>query len=140
MQDALAGGSSLLASLNSELPALLGPVSELRDPVNNSKYSSAALSRDGEYLLAAAASKTHHVLRVWDSRSSAVAVVLEGPAVGLQSAVWHPDPARCAASKLTQLCFLRAVCGTMHALHVAQLVTAGCIHSCQHSCDLALAL
>lgn len=96
LQDSLTGGGSLLSTQNSELPPLLGPVSELRDPVNQSKYTSAALSRDGEYLLAAAASKTGHVIRVWDSHTSAVAVVLEGPARGLQCAVWHPDPARCA--------------------------------------------
>jgi hypothetical protein len=79
---------------------ILGAVLDFRDPINNSKWSCAEQSRDGEYVCAGAIVKDQHVIRVWESHGASLAVVLEGPPVGLRSVYWHPDPSRCALEVL----------------------------------------
>ena len=106
VQEALPAGSTAASGANTLAPAL-GNVLDFRDPVNNSKWTCASTSRDGEYVCGAAASKEHHVIHIWEAHGAAPAMVLEGPSVGLQCAAWHPDPSRCVVATLQvsqQLC------------------------------------
>jgi hypothetical protein len=59
----------------------------------------------------ASSHKDMHVIRIWEARSGALAVVLEGSPVGLHTASWLPDPSRCACCL-----YLRCVRLTEHVL------------------------
>ena len=63
--------------------------------MSKSAWSCAEQSRDGEYVCGGAAVRDQHIIRIWEARSATLALVLEGPPVGLQSVAWHPDPSRC---------------------------------------------
>ena len=86
-------GSSLLASSGGA--PVLGATTEFRDPMHSGKWTCAQQSRDGEYVVGATSHKDQHVIRVWEARGAALAVVLEGSTVGLHTVSWLPDPSRC---------------------------------------------
>jgi hypothetical protein len=94
VQAELKPGTSLMGS-RAGAPRL-GAATEFRDPVNASKWSCGEVSRDGEFVCGGAAAKDAHVVRVWEAHGAQLAIVLEGPAVGLRSVAWHADPSRCA--------------------------------------------
>lgn len=97
MQEQLKGGGpSILGCASGGPAALLTCGTDYREPINNSRWTCAALSRDGEYICAGASGKEQHVIRVWEAAGASLAVVLEGPPVGLRSVTWLPDPSRCA--------------------------------------------
>jgi hypothetical protein len=84
----------MLAAAEGQLTPLFGQSLEFRDPVSSNKWNCADQSRDGEYMCGCAAMKDQHVIRIWEAGSGALAVVLEGPPVGLHSVSWLPSPSR----------------------------------------------
>jgi hypothetical protein len=69
---------------------------ECKDHVDAFKWSGADLSRDGEYICAAAVAPDKHIIYIWQATGGHVASVLEGPDGGLEWCGWQPDPGRCA--------------------------------------------
>jgi hypothetical protein len=72
--------------------------------VSSNKWSCAEQSRDGEYICGCAVTKDEHVIRIWEAGSGALAVVLEGPSVGLHSVSWLPSPSRCDVLQCLAFC------------------------------------
>lgn len=95
-------------------PLLEGGVSEFRDAVDTFRWLKGAVTRDGAFLAAPAVASERHIVHVWDAATAQLAVVLEGPQVGVRACHWHPDPARCAAWSPTA-CFFVSECAVIWA-------------------------
>jgi hypothetical protein len=75
-------------------------VTEVKDHVDAFKWTTADLTRDGEYMCAGADAKDKHIIYIWQAQGGIPVRVLEGPPIGLQACSWLPDPSRCAAQAL----------------------------------------
>lgn len=78
-------------------PLISRRCTECKDHVDAFKWTCADVSRDGEYICAAAVAADKHIIYVWQAAGGHIASVLEGPEGGLDWCGWHPDPGRCVA-------------------------------------------
>ena len=90
----LVQGSSLVVNCSDGslkmFDAELQPMKTFSDVVSKVKFTSCALSGDGEYLVGATNAKTY-VLHIWNTQTGTLLDTLTGPSnVSLAAVAWHP--------------------------------------------------
>jgi len=63
---------------------------EFQDPVNRTHWKKCCFSSDGDYIIGGAATKSRHIIYIWNREEGQLIKTLEGPKEEIMDLMWHP--------------------------------------------------